>query len=82
MKNKELFLHNIAAKFIVGENLDLELEGKDIEIDTFYNLLVTSRNLKEALDNNHSVESISKLLETKKDLTRQFQNLTNITWML
>lgn len=82
MKNKELFLHNIAAKFIIGENLDLELEGKDIEIDTFYNLLVTSRNLKEALDNNHSVESISKLLETKKDLTRQFQNLTNITWML
>lgn len=82
MKNKELFLHNIAAKFIIGENLDLELEGKDIEIDTFYNLLITSRNLKEALDNNHSVESISKLLETKKDLTRQFQNLTNITWML
>lgn len=82
MKNKELFLHNIAAKFIIGENLDLELEGKDIEIDTFYNLLVTSRKLKEALDNNHSIETISNLLETKKDLTRQFQNLSNITWML
>lgn len=82
MKNKELFLHNIAAKFIIGENLDLELEGKDVEIDTFYNLLVTSRKLKEALDNNHSIETISRLLETKKDLTRQFQNLTNITWML
>lgn len=82
MKNKELFLHNIAAKFIMGENLDLELEGKDIEIDTFYNLLVTSKNLKEALDNNHNLETISKLLEEKKVLTRQFQNLTNITWML
>lgn len=82
MKNKELFLHNVAAKFIIGENLDLELEGKDIEIDTFYDLLVTSKNLKEALDNNQSIESISKLLEQKKVLTRKFQDLTNINWML
>lgn len=82
MKNKELFLHNVAAKFIIGENLDLELEGKDIEIDTFYDLLVASKNLKEALDNNQSIESISKLLEQKKVLTRKFQDLTNINWML
>lgn len=82
MNNKELFLHNIAAKFISGHDLELELEGKSIEIDTFFNLLTVSKELKESLDNEYNLEKVSSLLEQKKKLTRKFQNLSNINWML
>lgn len=82
MNDKEYYLHNIAAKFILGENIDVELEGKPAEIDTLYNLLTTSRKLREALIKEESISVISKLLEDKKILTKKFEELSNVTWRL
>ena len=82
MNDKEYYLHNIAAKFILGENIDVELEGKPAEIDTLYNLLTTSRKLREALIKEESISVISKLLEDKKILTKKFVELSNVTWRL
>lgn len=82
MKDKEYYLHNIAAKFIMGESIDLELEGKTAEIDVLFDLLTTSKNLREALHKNKNMNDISSLLEEKKILTKKFEELTNITWRL
>lgn len=82
MNQKEIYLHNIAARFILNETLDLEITGKPAEIDALHNLLIVSKSLKEALDNNKNIETISKLLEEKKVLTKKFEEISNITWRL
>lgn len=82
MNDKEYYLHNVAAKFITGESVDLELEGKSAEIDALYDLLTVSKELRESLHNNKSLKEVSDLLETKKLLTKNFEELTNITWRL
>lgn len=82
MNDKECYLHNIAAKFILGENIDVELEGKPAEINALYNLLTTSKKLREALIKEESISVISKLLEDKKVLTKKFEELSNVTWRL
>lgn len=82
MNNKEYYLHNIAAKFILGENIDVELEGKPAEINALYDLLTTSKKLREALIKEESISIISKLLEDKKVLTKKFEELSNVTWRL
>lgn len=82
MNDKEYYLHNVAAKFITGESVDLELEGKSAEIDALYDLLTVSKELRESLRNNKSLKEVSDLLETKKLLTKNFEELTNITWRL
>jgi hypothetical protein len=82
MNQKEIYLHNIAARFILDESLDLEITGKPAEIDALHNLLIVSKSLKEALDNNKNIETISKLLEEKKVLTKKFEEISNITWRL
>ena len=82
MNDKEYYLHNVAAKFITGESVDLELEGKSAEIDVLYDLLTVSKKLRESLHNNKSLKEVSDLLETKKLLTKNFEELTNITWRL
>lgn len=82
MNKKEYYLHNIAAKFIMGENINLEISGKNAEIESLHDLLVVSKQLKESLDTEESIEKISSLLEQKKILTKRFEELTNITWRL
>jgi hypothetical protein len=82
MKKRELLLHNIAARFIVGENIDLELEGNPKELHSLYELLLVSRELKKSLDEGKDIDKISKLLEEKKIKTREFQEVSNIVWRL
>lgn len=82
MNKKELYLHNIAAKYILGESIDLELEGSHAEMTAFFSLLKTSKQLKEALDTNASLKEVDKLLTKKKMLTKKFENLSNINWCL
>ena len=83
MKQKELLLHRIAAKFIVNEEIDIELTGKPAEIDCLYELLTISKNLKEALcDKSTTLNEVLKIVEAKKDITKKFESLTGITWRL
>ena len=82
MNDRELLLHQVAAKFIIGEDISLSLEGKTAEIDALYDLLIVSRKLRESLNNNDSIENISFLLEDKKLKTKKFEEISNITWRL
>ena len=82
MKKKEYILHNIAAKYILGEDVSVELSGKGPEIELLHNLLIVSKELKESLDNEKDISIISSLLEEKKILTKKFEEISNITWRL
>lgn len=82
MNKKELLLHNIAAKYILGENVDIELEGKTAEINALISLLETSKELRNALIKEEKLEKISLLLEKKKQLTKNFEEISNIIWRL
>ncbi len=83
LKNNEKLLHNIAAKYIVGENINVELEGSAAEIECLFELLEVSKLLKTALnDKKTSLEEIQVILESKKSTTKMFINLTGINWSL
>ena len=62
INKKELFLHNIAAKYIMGENVEVELNGSYAELVCLKELLDISRELKNALDENVSLEIIVNLI--------------------
>ena len=79
---KELFLHNIAAKYIIGENVEVELNGSYAELVCLKELLDISKDLKRSLDENHSLDNIIYLKQKKKEITSKFESLTGITWRL
>ena len=79
---KELFLHNIAAKYIIGENVEVELNGSYAELVCLKELLDISKDLKRSLDENHSLDNIISLMQKKKEITSKFESLTGITWRL
>jgi len=79
---KEQYLHEIAANFIVGNSIDIDIKGSEIQLECFEQLLKTSRRLKVLLDEGNNFNEIKLVLNEKKNLTRRFQNLTGITWKL
>lgn len=82
MNNKELMLHKIAAKYIINEDIDIELNGSYAELLCLKELLDVSKQLKESLEDNSSLEKILNILEIKKSKTNKFESLTGITWRL
>jgi len=81
-KMKEQYLHEIAANFIIGNSIDIDIKGSEIQLECFEQLLKTSRRLKVLLDEGKNFNEIKLVLNEKKNLTRRFQNLTGITWKL
>ena len=79
---KEMLLHKIAAKYIVSEDIDIELNGNPAEMKCFVNLLEVSKRLKIQLDDNAFLKVINKTLAEKKELTKKFENLSGISWRL
>lgn len=82
MTQKEKLLHSIAARYIMSEDVDIELSGRPAEMDCLVSLLEVSKRLKIQLDDNASFSAINKTLKEKKDLTQKFENLSGITWRL
>lgn len=83
LTKKEKFLHNIAAKFILGENVDIELEGNNLEIQTLFELLTVSKQLRQALhESNPDISQITLLIKSKKDITKRFEDISGINWRL
>ena len=82
INEKELFLHNIAAKYIIGENVEVELNGSYAELVCLKELLDISKELKVSLDKNASLDKIINLMHEKKEITSKFESLTGITWRL
>lgn len=79
---KENVLHQIAARYITGKDVKIEIKGAKVQLECFERLLKTSRALKESLDNDNNLDEVASLIEIKKQLTREFQDLTGITWRL
>tara|TARA_B100000927_G_C16450798_1_gene463741 strand:- start:629 stop:877 length:249 start_codon:yes stop_codon:yes gene_type:complete len=82
MTQKEKLLHHVAAKFIMEEDIDIELGGNLAEMQCLQQLLEASKSLKESLDNNDPYKKIIAILKEKKEITKKFENLTGITWRL
>jgi len=82
MTQKEKLLHNIAARYIMSEDVDIELSGKPAEMDCLVSLLEVSKRLKIQLDEGASLKVINKTLAEKKELTIKFENLSGINWRL
>ena len=82
MTQKEKLLHHIAAKYIVSEDVDIELSGRPAEMDCLIELLEVSKRLKIQLDENANISAINKTIVQKKEITKKFENLSGITWRL
>jgi len=82
MTQKEKLLHHIAAKYIMSEDIDIELSGRPAEMNCLVELLEVSKRLKLQLDENATIDAINKTISEKKELTRKFENLSGITWRL
>lgn len=81
-KYKEQLLHEIAAKYIKGQNIDINISGSELQLECFQQLLESSRRLKTLLEEESSLTEIQRAANEKKNLTKRFQNLTGITWKL
>ncbi len=79
---KEQLLHEIAAAYISGKDIDVDIKGSTLQLECFQQLLESSRRLKNLLDEGTDFTSIKLELNTKKNLTKRFQNLTGVTWKL
>ena len=79
---KEKLLHYVGAKFILGETVSFKLNGEEAQLAAFSDLLRVSKSLKECLDSGKDIDTISQLIDKKKQLTKEFQSLTGITWRL
>ena len=82
MTQKEIFLHHVAAKYIMNEEVDIELSGQPAEMNCLVDLLEVSKRLKIQLDEGATIKVINKTLTEKKELTKKFENLSGITWRL
>ena len=82
MKNKEKILHYVGAKFILGESVSFKLNGEEAQLAVFSDLLQVSKSLKECLDNSKDINTITQLIDKKRQLTQEFQSLTGIVWRL
>tara|TARA_B100001057_G_C22487917_1_gene809035 strand:- start:90 stop:338 length:249 start_codon:yes stop_codon:yes gene_type:complete len=82
MKINENVLHQVAARYIAGHPIEMEIKGTDLQLECFKSLLDVSRQLKICLDENKDLEKSLFLVREKKELTRQFQNISGIEWKL
>ncbi len=82
MNQKEKLLHNVAAKYIMNEDVNIELNGNYAEMKCLQQLLEISRQLKVSLDNDEPLNKVIALLREKKNITKKFENLSGITWRL
>tara|TARA_B100000427_G_scaffold278656_1_gene248511 strand:+ start:1963 stop:2217 length:255 start_codon:yes stop_codon:yes gene_type:complete len=82
LNKRELALHKAAAKYIMGESLNIKIKGKDAKIKCLSNLLEVSRLLKNKLDEGTDINGIASLIDKKRNLSVEFENLTGIKWRL
>ena len=52
---KENMLHYIAAKYIIGEDIEVSINANDAQIDCLHELLTVSKSLKETLDEQKEI---------------------------
>jgi len=83
MKKNDLLIHNIASKYILGENINIEIKGKKQQLECLNQLLDVSKQLYESLQKDkQQLSEIMSIVERKNQLSDQFYQLTQIKWKL
>jgi len=83
MKKNDLLIHNIASKYILGENVNIEIKGKKQQLECLNQLLDISKQLYESLQKDkQQLSEIMSIVERKNQLSDQFYQLTQIKWKL
>lgn len=79
--NKELKIHNIAARYILGENIETAIKGDKEQLKCLSNLMEASRNVYEKLNEEKvDLNNILEMIEEKKVIADKFFKLTGIKW--
>jgi hypothetical protein len=80
---QDLLIHKAASKYILGENINIDIKGKKEQLVCLNQLLDVSKNLYESLnDNTTSLKEIMSIVENKKQLSDRFEKITGIKWKL
>jgi|11BtaG_2_1085332.scaffolds.fasta_scaffold24746_2 hypothetical protein len=83
MNINENLLHQVAARFIKGKDIDINISGSEIQLEALQDLLRVSKDLMTELKKNSpDVDYVIDLTNKKKQLTKRFQNITGIRWKL
>ena len=83
MNINENLLHQAAARFIKGHDINISIKGSDIQLETLQDLLNVSKDLMTELNKEtYNSEKIIELTQQKKKLTKKFQNISGIKWKL
>ncbi len=83
MKKHDKLIHTVASKYIIGENVNIEIKGNKNQLQKLSELLDISKQLYEGLADKHtSLEKIMSLVEHKKKLSDDFYHLSGIKWKL
>ena len=83
MNINENMLHQVAARFIKGKDIEIDIKGTALQLETLQNLLNVSKELMNELNSStRNVEKVVEMIENKKQLTKKFQNITGIEWKL
>ena len=71
-----------SAKFILGETSGVKIKGTKEKIETFQEVLHSSRDLYDALCEEASLDAIMALVQKKKAAATRFHQVTGILWRL
>jgi len=83
MNINENLLHQVAARFIKGKDIDVNISGSEVQLEALQDLLNVSKELMTELKKNSpDVDYVIDLTNKKKQLTKRFQNITGIRWKL
>jgi len=75
--------HTAAAAYILGKKSNIKIQGSSNRITVTKKIIVASKDLYEGLnDPNSTLESITRLLEAKREASVGFQQVTGIRWLL
>jgi len=74
-------LHKIAAEFILEHDININIKGDKEFLQSYSRLLSESRKLYRLIKEGN-LEEIKEQAEVKKEATKEFQNISGITWRL
>ena len=75
--------HTAAAAYILGEKSNIKFQGSPERIATTKKVIIASRALFEELNNpDATLQSVTRLLEAKRQASINFRQVTGIRWLL
>ena len=73
-------LHAASAAYILGLSPQVKISGKSSQVNSYLNVLKSSKKLYEGLHTGKSMKEIDMLLSEKKRAAANFYKEVNILW--